>query len=121
MKKILAFSFAAIILFVANSAFSQSCCHKQTDMQTLALNKKFKAAHEAPLPLNYAPEKGSMIQFATEKNKDGSIFGNAFYVPANGNTDKVLFIFHEWWGLNDYIKREAERWHDLLGGNVAIY
>jgi len=32
----------------------------------------------------------------------------------------VLILFHEWWGLNDYIKREAVRWQDLLG-NVDVY
>ena len=29
-------------------------------------------------------------------------------------------IFHDWWGLNDYIKREAVRWQGLLG-NVDVY
>ena len=30
-------------------------------------------------------------------------------------------MFHEWWGLNDYIKREAEKWQKELGGHVAVY
>jgi carboxymethylenebutenolidase len=116
MKKTVTLIIAALALALSH-ATGQSCCQKQSGMQLLALNKKFKAAHEAPLPLNYTPEKGSMLKFPT----DGGADGNTFYVPADGSSNKVLIIFHEWWGLNDYIKREAERWQKLLGGNVAVY
>lgn len=82
----------------------------------LAMNKDFVAAHESPDPFNYTPAKGSMISFATLDGKDGQ----AFYVPSDQTATNVLLIFHEWWGLNDYIKREAERWQDMLG-NVDVY
>ncbi|MCW3122030.1 MAG: dienelactone hydrolase family protein [Flavipsychrobacter sp.] len=119
MKKIL-LSILTVALFVANgNTNAQSCCKKPTGkgMQALALNKSFKAAHEAPLPINYSPEKGSMIQFPVAGGKEG----NAFFVPATGQTDNVLFVFHEWWGLNDYIKKEAEHLQTMLGGNVDVY
>jgi carboxymethylenebutenolidase len=118
MKKIVTALFLAFtVLIINNQSLAQSCCQKPTGMQTLALNKKFKAAHEAPLPMHYAPQKGSMMKFATEGGPDG----NAFYVPADETTDNVLLVFHEWWGLNDYIKREAESWQKMLGGKVAVY
>jgi len=118
MKKITSAVFALLILF-ANTANAQSCCKKPTgnNMKALALNKSFKAAHEAPLPLNYAAQSGSTIQFPTSGGADG----HAFYVPADETTEKVLLVFHEWWGLNDYIKREAENWQKELGGHVAVY
>jgi carboxymethylenebutenolidase len=107
------------LLLTAYHAGAQSCCKKPAgnSMQALALTKSFKAAHEAPLPINYAPEKGTMIQFPVTGGPDG----NAFYVPADVPANKVLFIFHEWWGLNDYIKREAENWQKMLGGKVDVY
>ncbi len=86
-------------------------------MEVLALNKSFKAAHEAPLPFSYTAEKGTMIAYKVEGGADG----NAFYVPADEPGDKILIMVHEWWGLNDYIKKEAERWQKLLGGKVAVY
>ncbi|MES2702256.1 MAG: dienelactone hydrolase family protein [Bacteroidota bacterium] len=105
------------VLCTQLSAIAQSCCTKPTGMQALAMSKSFKASHAAPLPLHYTPQSGKMITFPVT----GGAAGNAFYIPADEATDKVLVIFHEWWGLNDYIKREAETWHKLLGGKVSIY
>jgi carboxymethylenebutenolidase len=31
-----------------------------------------------------------------------------------------VFVFHEWWGLNDYIKKETEELQKELG-NVSVY
>jgi carboxymethylenebutenolidase len=109
----------SFIVLLVNTASAQSCCKKPTgnDMKALALNKSFKAAHEAPLPLSYTAKSGEMIHFSTPDGRDG----HAFYVPADEPGDKVLFVFHEWWGLNDYIKREAENWQKELGGKVAVY
>jgi len=39
-------------------------------------------------------------------------------VKAAGPTKKYLFVIHEWWGLNDYIKQEAEKLQKELGVNV---
>lgn len=119
MKKLFFTLLSATLLLATANAHAQSCCKKPTGkgMQALALSASFKAAHEAPLPINYTPEKGSTIQFAVEGGKEG----NAFFIPAEGQGDNVLFVFHEWWGLNDYIRREAEKWQGLLGGNVDVY
>lgn len=71
----------------------------------------------APTPLKDMPKKGSMILFPT----DDGLQANAFYIPSDKPSDMALFIFHEWWGLNDNVKREAALWHKLLGGRVAVY
>lgn len=96
---------------------AQICCQKNGNIQVLALNTDFKAAHDAPEPFVYTPESTSkMISFATPDGKQGS----AFYIPSSAASNKVLIVFHEWWGLNDYIKREAERLHNSIG-DVAVY
>ena len=118
-KSITVFSAIVLLLAAAVNVSAQSCCKKPTgnSMQAMALSKSFKAAHEAPLPISYAPEKGSMIQLPVAGGKDG----NAFFVPADQQSDYVLLVFHEWWGLNDYIKKEAENWQRMLGGKVDVY
>ena len=119
MKNLIFTLLAVLSVFLVNNVNAQSCCQKPTgnSMQALALNKEFKAAHEAPLPLNYTAEKGEMIKVPTKGGPDANIF----FVPSDESSDKVLIVFHEWWGLNDYIKREAERWQKLLGGSVTVY
>ncbi|MBL7717549.1 MAG: dienelactone hydrolase family protein [Flavipsychrobacter sp.] len=99
-------------------ASAQSCCVQQgSDFQLLAMNDDFQGAHLSPEPFAYTPKEfSSMITFKTDDAKDG----RAFYVPSSQATHNVLIIFHEWWGLNDYIKKEAERWQELLG-NVDVY
>ena len=118
MKKIF-ITLLVAALFIVSNAGAQSCCKKPigNSMQELALNKSFKASHEAPLPFSYTAEKGEMMKVSTKGGPDA----NVFYIPADGTTDKVLIVVHEWWGLNDYIKREAEQWQKMLGGNVAVY
>src|SRR4051812_15158084 len=98
------------------SAQMPACCIKPTGMGALASTTAFIAAHEPPLPFYYQSNNGSMITFNTEDAKTG----RAWYLPSSAATNKVLVIFHEWWGLNDYIEREAQRWQDSLG-NVDIY
>jgi carboxymethylenebutenolidase len=104
--------------FIALTARAQTCCEQpSSDFGLLAMAGDFKEAHLAPLPLNYTPKEfSSMIKFVTTDGKEGS----AFYVPSGEPTSNVLIIFHEWWGLNDYIKKEAERWQEQLG-NVDVY
>ena len=115
MKKLFTILFLQLI---TTHAIAQSCCTPPSgDFQLLAMNDDFKEAHMSPLPLNYTPgEFSAMIKFATDDGKEG----NAFYLPSDKPTGNVLIIFHEWWGLNDYIKKEAERLQLVLG-NVDVY
>jgi carboxymethylenebutenolidase len=115
MKKT-GFLLLLVQLFMVGSQ-AQTCCHQPGDFPTLAMAADFQEAHLDPLPLNYQPkEYSSMIKFATEDGRQGS----AFYVPSDKPSTAALIIFHEWWGLNDYIKQEAERWQKLLG-NIDVY
>lgn len=45
---------------------------------------------------------------------------NAYAIKATEKTDNYIFIFHEWWGLNDHIKKMAEKIFTDMGGAVNI-
>jgi carboxymethylenebutenolidase len=87
---------------------------QSADMEQMAEDEAFKAAHEKPSPLQFEG-RGQTIDFATPDGKRGS----AYAMLNEAGTDKYLFVIHEWWGLNDNIKAEAERLFDQLD-NVAV-
>lgn len=95
---------------------AQNCCVQNNGWVAMASTQKFQAAHEAPLPFEYESKTGKMISFETKDGKEG----RAFYLPSDQATNNVLLVFPEWWGLNDYIKQEAERWQKMLG-NIDVY
>ena len=100
-----------------------SCCVKPaadaseatTQFAMLASNKSFRDKHASPLPFTLLNPAGKMVTFKTPDGKTGM----AYELKAARKTDKYLFVFHEWWGLNDYIKQEAEKLGKELG-NVNV-
>lgn len=109
--------FACALCWNIMPSAAQSCCSKDNGWVAMASSGPFISAHDAPEPFAFVPEGGSMIRFHT---KDAGKDGQAYYVPSDKATNVVLVIFHEWWGLNDYMKQEAERWQKMLG-NVDVY
>ena len=111
MTRILAL--IALLLIQYGTSNAQSCCSPSATQKfgQLAMNSGFVAAHEAPLPFSYEAASGTMITF---KCSDGSS-ASAFEVKASQPTANWLIVIHEWWGLNDYIKREAEKLQVDLG------
>jgi carboxymethylenebutenolidase len=87
-------------------------CHATPmhDMAMLGSDASFIALHEAPLPYHYAG-KGEMVTFATADSKTAS----GFLIKSAKKSNKWLFVYQEWWGLNDHIKKEAEKFYDDLG------
>jgi len=101
------------------SAYSQTCCKIKTEGNEFAMltaRKDFQKAHLAPTPFHFEATSGAMTTFNTPDGKTG----NAFEVKATQKTKNVIIMVHEWWGLNDYIKREAESLQKELG-NVDVY
>jgi carboxymethylenebutenolidase len=86
---------------------------------SLAADSDFRAAHLEPLPFSLDSAKGTIIAV---KAADGSECSGYEVKPASQQSapapKTVVFMFHEWWGLNDYIKREAERLSEALGVTV---
>lgn len=119
------FSFLIVcaILFTIgcnNSSTSKSAtCHDTTmvakDMKDFAKDEDFKNAHELKSDTAFEA-KGEMMEFPSTDGKPGSAY---FLKAADGGTD-YLFVIHEWWGLNNHIKQEAERLQAELGGNINV-
>jgi carboxymethylenebutenolidase len=109
----------AITIFpMAANAQNKACCSTATsgEFAMLGTDKVFQAAHVSPEPFNFIAMKGMMVSFPTT---DGGK-GNAFMVPAEKKTDNYLLVIHEWWGLNDYIKKETEKLAEELPGVNVI-
>jgi carboxymethylenebutenolidase len=107
------------LALISNMAWAQtkSCCQMTITEQnnTLAMNDNFAQTHLVPAPYENPRHKGEMITFNTEGEK-----ANAYIVKGVKSSRKVLIIFHEWWGLNDYIKQEADEYAKDLE-NVDVY
>lgn len=116
MKKII-LAFISILFIQFNYAQQQMSCCTIDATETFARNasdKNFTKSHDAPLPFTYISEKGKDIRFKTTDGKDA----HGWEVKADKKTPYYLFVIHEWWGMNDYIKQEAEKLANDLGLNV---
>lgn len=119
MKKL--FTSAAIAL-MGMTAFAQpmACCHisasSSTEKFAMFVNDdKFNNMHPTPLEyIHVSQAGGKMITFKTK-----GVDANGYLLEAKTKTDKWIFVFQEWWGLNDNIKREAENLYGDLG-NVNV-
>jgi carboxymethylenebutenolidase len=112
-KSILIFLSVFLVVSYSNaqSAMKQCCQAPSASASFAALgaDATFRNAHESPLPLAYA-EKGKMISYPTPDGKTA----NAYFVPAPSKSDYFLVVVHEWWGLNDWIKKQSDFYADSL-------
>lgn len=118
MKKFLLFS---VFILSAAFAFGQSqmaCCAKPSATQQFAMlasSEKFRMSHKIPKPLHFQSSIGKAITYQTP---DGKTAG-AWELKAKTPTNNYLIVIHEWWGLNDWVKKESEKLYTDLG-NVNI-
>ena len=118
MKKTLFILFIALSSALFSTAqTTHSCCSMPATQQfaMLAKNKEFSASHLAPLPFEYESLGGKMITLNCSDKKEA----HAFEIKSSKPSKNFLFVIHEWWGLNDYIKQEAEKLQNELG-NVTV-
>ena len=94
-------------------AQDKSCCSTDKDVSFASFSeqKEFRDIHQIPAAFTLMDAKGKMI---TYKTKDGKT-ANGYFVKSEKPTDKFVFVFHEWWGLNDYIKKESDELKQNLG------
>lgn len=89
-----------------------SCYNAQTEYLIAmdAAKPGFAQLHQNPKPFKLENPIGKTISFTTA---DGT---NAlgYFIPAKKKSNKWLFVIQEWWGLNDYIKKEAETFYSEL-------
>lgn len=84
-------------------------------MAAFASDPEFIALHPSPLPLQY-DGLGQNVSFSTPDGQDAS----AYFVKAKNGSDKWLFVYQEWWGLNDYIRRQSDTFYKDLGEDVNV-
>ncbi len=107
-----------IFLFSLTLVHGQSCCERSSNnaFAMLGNDAEFVAGHgynsEEPVLL----KSGTNIKFKVAGDKPA----NGYLIPANGKTNKFLFVFHEWWGLNAHIKKESEKLFEALGEDVNV-
>lgn len=117
MKNILSICTGLLISALGLQVKAQSCCSMPATetFATFAMNSKFVSSHEQPLPFVFTEQKGKMISYKTAD----STTAKAYEIKAAKPSSKYVFVIHEWWGLNDYIRQEADKiWTDLGDVNV---
>lgn len=91
-------------------------CHSPSDdMSQFVKAPGFTSFHPTPITFDFKP-KGQMASFPTP---DG-IQGTGYLIKASAPSDNWLFVYQEWWGLNDHVKHQAEVFYDDLGGKVNV-
>ena len=126
MRKILALSVLIIFSFIflswqlklkenqlANRSDIMSCYNMETPLAYKAEASQMDFANLHPSPKNASTEGqlGKMIRFASDDGHDAS----AYFIPAKKKSAKWLIVIQEWWGLNDNIKSEADKYYSDLG------
>ncbi|MFA6541788.1 MAG: dienelactone hydrolase family protein [Bacteroidota bacterium] len=112
------FILTALCISPLSAQENESCCGPTAtaEFASLGMNVLFAANHLAPEPFVYKTDGGSMMEIPAADKKNARIFE----VPSKNPTKKFVFMIHEWWGLNDYIKQEAEHLQKELGDVTVI-
>jgi carboxymethylenebutenolidase len=118
MQKLLLFF---MLMVCCITSFSQkkatACCTPVTSTDQFAMlanDAKFIMRHDAPLPFLYHSDNGKDITFKASDGTDA----HGWMVKASKQTNYYIFVIHEYWGLNDYIKQETEKLSNELGVNA---
>jgi carboxymethylenebutenolidase len=88
-------------------------CHPEDIIEIAkaeAATKEFASLHPDPYLFQLKDAKGKTVTFTTP---DGQ-HGQGYEIPAKKKTKNYLLVIHEWYGLNDFIKQEA----DLLSNEL---
>jgi carboxymethylenebutenolidase len=94
-----------------------SCMNSETIEAYLqeAATPEFANMHPDVKQSSKEPLVGSMIQY---KTSDGLV-ANGYFIPSKKKSKKWLIVIQEWWGLNENIKHEADKYSkDLQDMNI---
>lgn len=107
-----------MLLTLTFTTFAQksSCCAAPDQFAALSADAAFVAKHDEPVPFNFVADNGKNVSI---KCADGTM-ARGYGIKSAQQTNKYVFVFHEWWGLNDYIKQSSEQLHKDLGNQVNI-
>ncbi|OYX20777.1 MAG: dienelactone hydrolase [Algoriphagus sp. 32-45-6] len=91
-------------------------CHSYNDDMAQFVNAPgFAAFHPVPIDIDFTG-KGTMTSFPTPDGTQAS----GYLIKSSVPSDQWLFVYQEWWGLNDHIKHQADLFYDDLGGKVNV-
>ena len=111
-----------LVVLTTTLSYSQSCCQlafasNEGNMAEFTTDENFVSSHQIPLEYTHnSSVGGEMITFKTKDITDG----NAYLVKSKTKSNKWLFVYQEWWGLNDHIKKQADILYNEMGGNVNV-
>jgi carboxymethylenebutenolidase len=118
MKKIILLASSLFLLGgyqYKSTPLQSACCHPLEEFASFASQSEFRMAHEEPIALAYQPQAGEMVSFKTSDGKDAK----AYLIKSAKKSNRYLFVIHEWWGLNDYVKQESEKYaKDMPNVNI---
>jgi carboxymethylenebutenolidase len=106
-----------LLFFITSRAQKMNCCAPSAteEFSQLTSDKSFVMSHNQPLAFTYKSENGNAITFKAADGTDA--YG--WEIKSKKPSHNYLFVIHEWWGLNDYIRQESETlWNDLGNTNV---
>jgi carboxymethylenebutenolidase len=117
MKKSLLIALFLGCTMLIRAQEKETVCHTPATEKfaLLASNKEFKKMHPNPLAYVHVSEEGGKMITVKTAGADA----NAYFIEAKKKSNNWVFVFQEWWGLNDHIKREAEKLYQDLG-NVNV-
>ena len=113
MKTIYSLSMLLLVSTIAVAQDGITICHTPATEKfaLFASNKEFNMSHANPVAYVHQSEVGKMTTFKTSGGPDA----NAYLLASKTKSTKWIFVFQEWWGLNDHIKREAEQLYKDMG------
>ena len=89
-------------------------CLNMETQQTYKLEAStpaFAAMHPSPIVVNPENLLGKMMSFDAADGKQA----NAYFIAAKKKSNKYLIVIQEWWGLNDNVKMESDKYYTDLG------
>ena len=109
---ILGFSFKKPVVQNLSPECYISCFNIATNemIQLDATKPGFAALHENPKAFLLENPLGEMISMPSA---DG-INASGYLIKSKKKSNNWLIVIQEWWGLNDYIKKEAEKYYSSL-------
>jgi len=89
------------------------CLNMETQQvyQLEAGTPAFAAMHPSPILVNPENLLGKMMSFDAADGKQA----NAYFIAAKKKSNKYLIVIQEWWGLNDNVKMESDKYYSDLG------
>jgi len=92
-------------------------CHSvmPSSMADFVSDPEFINMHPSPLAFDF----NGLGQEITLKAADGKNVG-AYFIKSKVESNQWLFVYQEWWGLNDNIRNQSDKYFSDLGAHVNV-